>query len=216
MCWDHGVKIICCRYVIKLSGGAGQLIHALKQPLDTPIRDDTMATKKTSIFSLTERLTIAANNTNTFGEISLASYVDVGDRQGVQVHSVEFIFQGTDAEESLFTTFGGDCTSFIQVTDLNRGGLVFADDRSLVASGTLHYGSGDNIVTNESDMFPDSYGKGADDGRFIVNDTLYLTGRTGVLATAKNLNVTVRVNCSIVTLSAKDFMSLAIQTTADN
>ena len=54
-----------------------------------------MATKKTSMFTLTERLTISAATTETFATIDLGSYVDVGDRQALQVHSVDFIFQGS-------------------------------------------------------------------------------------------------------------------------
>jgi len=50
-----------------------------------------MATKKTSMFTLSERLTITAASTNTFATIDLGSYVDVGDRQCIQVHSVDFI-----------------------------------------------------------------------------------------------------------------------------
>lgn len=166
------------------------------------------------MFTLTERLTVTAANTETFATIDLGSYVDVGDRQALQVHSVDFIFQGTAAGTSLNATFGGDSTAMIQLTDLNRGGLIFANDRSLVASGVLTYGAGDNIASNESDLFPDNYGKGADDGRFVVNDQLYITGLSTVLAGSAALNVTVRVNCSIVSLSAKDFMAIAIQSTA--
>jgi hypothetical protein len=173
-----------------------------------------MATKKTSMFTLTERLTITAQATETFATIDLGSYVDVGDRQALQVHSVDFIFQGTTPNRSLNATFGADASCWIQVTDLNRGGLVFANDRALVASGNLHFGSGDNIVSNESDFFPDNYGKGSDDGRFVVNDALYITGETAILAANQELNVIVRVNASIVTLSQKDFMAIAIQSTA--
>jgi len=171
-----------------------------------------MATKKTSMFTLTERLTISAAATETFATIDLGSYVDVGDRQALQVHSVDFIFQGTSATTSLNATFGGDSTAMIQVTDLNRGGLIFANDRALVASGVLTYGAGDNIATNETDLYPDNYGKGADDGRFVVNDQLYISGLCTTLA--GSLNITVRVNASIVSLSAKDFMAIAIQSTA--
>jgi hypothetical protein len=172
-----------------------------------------MATKKTSMFTLTERLTMSST-AETFATIDLGSYVDVGDRQALQIHSVDFIFQGTTAGTSLNTTFGGDASAFVQVTDLNRGGLVFANDRALVASGNLHFGAGDNIVSNESDIYPDNFGKGSDDGRFVVNDQLYITGQSLLIAGSQALNVTVRVNASIVTLGAKDFMAIAIQSTA--
>ena len=166
------------------------------------------------MFTLTERLTITADSTNTFATIDLGSYVDVGDRQALQIHSVDFIFQGTTAATGLKNVWSADSNALIQVTDLNRGAFVFADDRSLVASAVLQLGLGDNISTMASDMYPDNYGKGSDDGRFVVNDQLYITGLTGNLVSGQSLNITVRVNASIVSLSAKDFMAIAIQSTA--
>lgn len=172
-----------------------------------------MATKKTSIFTLTERLTITAAATETFATIDLGSYVDVGDRQALQIHSVDFIYQGTDGAGNLPAALGGNSALQVQVTDLNRSGLVFADDRALVASGVLVYEVG-GYMDNTTDLYPDNFGKGSDDGRFVVNDALYITGRTTVLAANENVNITVRVNASIVTLSNKDFMAIAIQSTA--
>ena len=172
-----------------------------------------MATKKTSMFTLTERVSISAANTDTFATIDLGSYVDVGDRQALQVHSVDFIFQGTTAGEAIWATFGGAAQASIQLTDLNRAGLVFSNDRALVASGVLNFDN-DAYLQNATDLYPDNYGKGSDDGRYIVNDQLYITGLTTALAANKVLNVTVRVNASIVTLGAKDFMAIAIQSTA--
>jgi hypothetical protein len=172
-----------------------------------------MATKKTSMFTLTERVTLSASATDTFATIDLGSYVDVGDRQALQVHSVDFIFQGTTPGLGVSAAMGGTGNVFCQLTDLNRGGLVFANDRALVASGALHYDT-DAFLSNESDLYPDNYGKGSDDGRYVVNDQLYVTGRTSVLGVGENIHITVRVNASIVSLTAKDFMAIAIQSTA--
>ena len=172
-----------------------------------------MATKKTSMFTLTERITISAAATETTATIDLGSYVDVGDRQALQVHSVDFIVQGTNATMGIIGALGGSGDVKCQVTDLNRGGLVFANDRALVASMNLVYDT-DACLSQDSDLYPDNYGKGSDDGRFVVNDALYLTGLTSVLAAGQAVNVTVRVNASIVTLSNKDFMAIAIQSTA--
>jgi len=173
-----------------------------------------MATKKTSMFTLTERITIDASSTDTFATIDLGSYVDVGDRQALQVHSVDFIFEGTTASESFpVVAMGGSGVVHVQVTDLNRGGLVFANDRAMVASGRLNYDT-DGFLSMNTDLYPDNFGKGSDDGRYVVNDALYLTGRTSAIAANKAVNITVRVNASIVTLGAKDFMAIAIQSTA--
>ncbi len=172
-----------------------------------------MATKKTSMFTLTERVTISAAATETFATIDLGSYFYVGDRQALQIHSVDFIFQGTNPESQVPIAMGASGTIHIQVTDLNRGGLVFANDRALVASGQLVLDT-DGYFDQSSDLYPDNYGKGSDDGRFVVNDQLYITGFTSALAAGKAVNVTVRVNASIVSLTAKDFMAIAIQSTA--
>ena len=170
-----------------------------------------MATKKTSMFTLTERLTISAAGTDTFATIDLGSYVDVGDRQALQVHSVDYVFQGSTASGSITASLGGSGFLQCQLTDLNRGGLVFANDRALVSSAQLHYDT-DGFLTQDVDLYPDNYGKGSEDGRYVVNDQLYITGRMS--AHTADANVTVRVNASIVTLSAKDFMAIAIQSTA--
>ena len=172
-----------------------------------------MATKKTAMFTLTERITISAAGTDTFATIDLGSYVDVGDRQALQIHSVDYIFQSTAPSGYIPAALGTTGIVHVQVTDLNRGGLVFANDRALVSSAALAYDI-DAFLTKDTDLYPDNYGKGADDGRYVVNDALYLTGRTSSLASNEAVNVTVRVNASIVTLTQKDFMAIAIQSTA--
>ena len=172
-----------------------------------------MATKKTSMFTLTERLTINAAATDTFATIDLGSYVDVGDRQALQIHSVDFLFQSTAPGGYLPGAIRTNDAVHIQVTDLNRGALVFANDRALVASGTLLIDAQSGLH-QASDLYPDNYGKGSDDGRFVVNDQLYITGSMTGVVVGEAVNVTVRVNASIVSLTAKDFMAIAIQSTA--
>jgi len=172
-----------------------------------------MATKKTAVFTLSERLTMTADATETFATIDLGSYVDVGDRQALQVHSVEYIFQGTSPTESFENAMAGDSFMQIQLTDLNRGGLVFANDRALVSSAAIYKSTAATFEIN-MDQYPDNFGKGSDDGRYVVNDQLYITGYAENLGGVNQINATIRVNCSIVTLSAKDFMAIAIQSTA--
>ena len=81
------------------------------------------------MFTLTERITIAAASTETFATIDLGSYVDVGDRQALQIHSVDYVFQSTTPSQSVTAAMGNSGVVHCQVTDLNRGGLVFANDR---------------------------------------------------------------------------------------
>tara|TARA_R100001198_G_C5207879_1_gene194354 strand:+ start:590 stop:1117 length:528 start_codon:yes stop_codon:yes gene_type:complete len=172
-----------------------------------------MSKKKTSTFYLTERLTITAGATPVTATIDLGAYVDVADRQAVAIEEVDFIFQGTTANGEIPTATGVDNTIFAQVSDLNRGGTIqFADDRALVASGSMHIDA-DKGLFKAADMYPDVFG--ARDGvRLVVNDQLYLTAESTGVATSQNVNVTVRVKAHVAGLTAKDWMAIAIQSTA--
>ena len=171
-----------------------------------------MSKKKTSTFYLTERIQCTGSGTAATATIDLGAYVDVADRQCIAVEAVDFIFQGTTASETVATAMGGAGNVYAQVMDLNRGGTIqFADDRALVGSGTLTY-TGSSYV-NEADMYPDIYG--ARDGvRLVVNDQLYLTCESTAVASNKAVNVTVRIKAHVASLSAKDWMAIAIQSTA--
>tara|TARA_Y100000004_G_C8799928_1_gene362917 strand:- start:186 stop:713 length:528 start_codon:yes stop_codon:yes gene_type:complete len=172
-----------------------------------------MSKKKTSTFYLTERLTITAGATEVTATIDLGAYVDVANRQGIAIEAVDFIYQGTTADERMVTACGADADVFAQVFDLNRGGTIqFADDRALVASGTLTVDS-NNIMSNHTDMYPDLFG--AKDGvRIVVNDQLYLTALSTAVASSKAVNVTVRIKAHVASLSQRDYMAIAIQSTA--
>lgn len=174
-----------------------------------------MANKKTAPFTLTERLTLSSDTVGAVAtaSIDLGSYVDVGDRQGLMIHSVDYIVQGNLPADFMEDTFGTTAAEVqVQVTDLNRGQLVFADDRSLISSMRFLWAG--THADMEADVYPDNFGKGSLDGRTVVNDALYIVGNVDELETGKSANVTVRVTASIVSLSAKDFMAIAIQSTA--
>ena len=173
-----------------------------------------MATKKTAPFILTERLQMGTAGTAASANIDLSAYVDVGDRQAILVHKVDYVVQGTTASEDLSTLFGSDSDMQVQLQDLNRSGLVFADDRALISSMRFIYDSAGQ-TSNHADLYPDNFGAGgASNGRIVVNDALYIHGLVSALGSGKVANVTVNVTCSIVTLSQKDFMAIAIQATA--
>ena len=172
-----------------------------------------MATKKTAQFTLTERLTMGTAGALASATIDLSAYIDVADRQAISIQSIDFVVQGTDADEALATTFVGDSDIQVQVLDLNRGGLAFANDRALVGSMRYLFDTAGSSMA--SDVYPDNYGpNGSAAGRIVVNDTLYIEGVTSVLAANKSCNVTVRINATVVSLNAKDFMAIAIQSTA--
>jgi len=110
-------------------------------------------------------------------------------------------------------TSGGAITT--QLTDLNPGDVfVRADDNSLVASSALNIET--SIATRDSDFYPDSFGK-LDESRMVVNDSLYVVAGPDLAdIAAVDVYVTVRIKCRIVKLSTKDWMAIAIQSTASD
>ena len=145
--------------------------------------------------------------------IDLGAYVDVADRQAIAIESVDFMIQGTTAGGELTAALGTPTEVHMQVSDLNRGGTIqFADDRALVASGRLMYASG-GYLSESTDMYPDIFG--ARDGvRLVVNDQLYLTAAVNDIASNQSVNVTVKIKAHVAGLTAKDWMAIAIQSTA--
>jgi len=177
-----------------------------------------MATSKTSSFWLTERINLAAVGTLASGTIDLGAYVDVGDQQAIAIEQVDFITQGRDATNNaqlLVDSLAGPTTIGFQLSDLNPGGvLLFADDQNLVSSGNLGVDNATDQQTSASDFFPDTFGK-LDQARIVVNDQLYFTGiASGIYAAGTSIDVSVRVKARIVKLSTKDWMAIAIQSTA--
>ena len=172
-----------------------------------------MSKKKTSTFYLTERITMTGSGTPVTATIDLGAYVDVADRQAIAIEEVDFIMQGTTANAEVATSTGTDNSIFAQVSDLNRGGTIqFADDRALVASGAMHVDSNKGQYSS-ADMYPDVFG--ARDGvRLVVNDQLYLTAESTGITSGNSVNVTVRVKAHVAGLTAKDWMAIAIQSTA--
>ena len=85
----------------------------------------------------------------------------------------------------------------------------------MIGSGTLMI-STDNSASHTSDLYPDNYGPVAsDEARIVVNDQLFFTAETGNdFAGSGSLAVTVRLKCRIVKLTERDFMAIAITSSA--
>jgi len=163
---------------------------------------------------------MATLGTLASGDIDLGAYVDVGDQQAIAIEYVDFITQGRDASNNpqlLIDSLAGRTTFGYQLSDLNPGGaLLFADDNSLIASGALGVDSATDQMTTGSDFYPDNFGK-LDESRMVVNDTLFITGiGSGTYAAGTSADVTVRIKARIVKLNSKDWISIAIQSTASD
>ena len=181
-----------------------------------------MTKSMTGSFYLTETVQMNAaqpNGTRTQATVDLSAYVNVPTGQAIAIESVDFIIQrdgdyGTDVASFL----AGNGAISTQLTDLNPGvALVRADSQALIASGSLSIDAANSIASHSADFFPDNFGPAALSEAFlVVNDTLYLTtGNDGGVVGAAALFTTVRIRCRVVKLSTKDWMAIAIQSTAE-
>jgi len=180
-----------------------------------------MATSKTGSFWLTEVVQLPAGSLSgdrSQGSLDLGAYVDVGDQQAIAIEQVDFIWQtGDDLGSDPRGMMAGNGSLGMQLSDLNPGTVfVRADDNNLIASGSMAIDQVNNIATHASDFYPDTFGK-LDESRLVVNDSLYVVAGVDQAATGASINFcTVRIKCRIVKLSQKDWIAIAIQSTASD
>ena len=183
-----------------------------------------MAKAKTGSFYLTETITLpaaSAGGTRVSNDIDLGAYVNVPTGQAVAIDQVDFVYQvnsdyGGGPADQMVAANGA---LSVQLTDLNPGtAMVRADDQSLIASGTLNIDQPNNIVSHASDLYPDNFGpNNLSEAFMVVNDSLYLTaGVDGTTIGAGDVYITARIRCRVVKLSTKDWMAIAIQSTASD
>ena len=182
-----------------------------------------MATAKTGSFYLTETITLPAGSasaTRVQGSIDLGAYVNVATGQAIAIDQVDFIFQdGSSMKSAIAGMVAANGSLGCQVTDLNpASAFVRADNQSLVASGCLNIDKTNNVGTMTSDIYPDNHGTAALSESFmVVNDTLYLVGGVDNAASGgSDVFITARIRCRVVKLSSKDWMAIAIQSTASD
>jgi len=183
----------------------------------------SMATAKTGSFYLTETITLpaaSASGSRVQGVIDLGAYVNVATGQAVAVEMVDLVYQrGSDFDQSVDGFLAGNGAVQAQLTDLNPGSaFVRADNQSLIASGALSIDQTNNIGTHTSDLYPDNFGPAALSEAFmVVNDSLYLVGGNDNAAVGgSSLFITARIRCRVVKLGSKDWMAIAIQSTASD
>ena len=181
-----------------------------------------MTKSMTGSFYLTETVTMPpaqANGGRVTGTVDLSAYVNVPTGQAIAIESVDFIVQRDGdygGSVNLFLAANGAIST--QLTDLNPGtALVRADNQTLVASSSISIDFANNLSTAATDFFPDNFGPAnLSEAFLVVNDTLYLTtGNDGAAVGAGHLYVTARIRCRVVKLSTKDWMAIAIQSTAE-
>ena len=183
-----------------------------------------MATAKTGSFYLTETVQLSAasaSGSRIQGTIDLGAYVNVATGQAIAIDSVDFVYQaGTDFSSDVSQMLAGNGALTTQLTDLNPGtAFVRADNQSLIASGALNIDVANAIASHSSDIFPDNYGTAGtlSEMFMVVNDTLYVTaGNDNAAVGAQTVSVTARIRARVVKLGSKDWMALALQSTASD
>jgi hypothetical protein len=182
-----------------------------------------MATSKTGSFYLTETVTLpgaSVPGTRVQGTIDLGAYVNVPTGQAIAVESVDFVYQAgatfQQTANSFLATNGG---IGVQLTDLNPGTVFLrADDHSLIASGSVTIDTVNNVASHVLDLYPDNFGPAnLSEAFMVVNDSLHLVAGNDVSAVSgPDVSVTARIRCRVVKLSTKDWMAIAIQSTASD
>ena len=177
----------------------------------------------TGSFYLTETVTIpaaSADGARVTGSLDLGAYVNVATSQAVAVESVDVIIQqGGNLKQLNKDLLAADGVISTQLTDLNPGNVfVRADNNSLVASSSMNIDTSANLADMTMDLYPDNFGPTALSEAFmVVNDSLFFTaGIDGAAAGAADLFITARIKCRIAKLSQKDFVAIAIQSTASD
>jgi len=183
-----------------------------------------MATAKTGSFYLTETVTLPAGTTSggrVAGTIDLGAYVNVATGQAIAIDQVDFVYQvDTDFGSNVDNMLGSSGALTAQLVDLNPGtAFVRADNQSLIASGSLQIDQANSIASHASDIYPDNYGSAGtlSEMFMVVNDTLYLTaGPDGANVGSSIVSITARIRARVVKLGSKDWMALALQSTASD
>lgn len=185
--------------------------------------DLVMASAKTGSFYLTETVALpaaSADGTRVQGTVDLSAYINVPTGQAIAVESVDFVWQnGNFYDGNVEGMLAANGSLSMQLTDLNPGGVfVRADNQSLIASGSLNIDVTNNQGTHSSDLYPDNFGPAALSEAFmVVNDQLYLTvGNDGSVSGGATVYCTARIKARVVKLSSKDWMAIAIQSTASD
>lgn len=182
----------------------------------------SMATAKTGSFYLTETVTIpaaSAAGSRVQGVIDLGAYVNVATSQAIAIESVDFVFQGgTDLASDVLVMLAANGGLTTQLTDLNPGTrFVRADNQSLISSGCLNIDQGNGVASHSSDFYPDNFGPtNLSEAFMVVNDSLYFVAGNDSAATFAELAITARIRCRVAKLSSKDWMAIAIQSTASD
>lgn len=185
-----------------MSGGAGQLIYALKQPLGTYTkRDDTMA--KTDSFFI--RASTPTNGT-TYAQsaIDLGSYVDALGKSVLRIHNISVEYGGP--VDAYAGAVNSSTQTAFQLTTQSQTDMVLVTDRSVISSGSLAIATGNanvEMMSEALNIAPQDWTK----GYLVAVEQIYL----GVDQSYDHCNqVSIVLECTVETLSQSGAMALAL------
>ena len=173
-----------------------------------------MAKAKTAAFTISEQVTYVPAGAPTIATLSIGSLIDVGDAQALEVLKVDWLIQGydksnNDYEPVSLAIFSAESAIGMQLTDKNSSDLISAADNNLIASGNFNVSAG-GITSEAADFYPDDFSR---DGRFVVNDEMYLIVKgVGSFNANREARVTCRVTARVVKLSTRDWMAISLET----
>lgn len=170
-----------------------------------------MARAKTQPFIVTEVVNAASTTAVQSGTLDLSAYVDPGDSQGVEIMAVDYIWYTSD--DNMPAAHTADFRAVSQLKDNTNGNLVAYDNIHLVSSGSIYFDQ-NNVVSNASDVYPDILYISKDGGRVTVNDSMEICVKSSV--SVPDLACAVRIQMRVISLTKKDYMTLALQTVSDN
>lgn len=170
---------------------------------------------KTDTFFI--RQTVNAGNSAGYNqeEIDLGAFVDALGKSVLRIHSVESVWSDSSGTSTLIGDQKAAAAQW-QLTTQDKGEMVRADNKSLIASGRIvasaspifaglvgdHY---PGMVHDEFDIGPQQWKQG-----YLVGvDSIYL-GASASNDWSGNQYCTVILECTVETLSANAAMALAL------
>lgn len=171
----------------------------------------------TGEFTLTAEVTIQAAGEVT-EVIPIGSLIDVGDAQALEITSVDYIYTAKDKVNNTYhpITVGfpwsSDAGFGCQLMDRNAGTWISAADNNLISSSACYFEAAGTYGVG-TDFYPDDFQK--TNGRFVVNDELYMTAQVDGTATFSGnyiLAVVIRIRAKVVKLGTRDWMAISLET----
>jgi len=179
-----------------------------------------MAKALTGEFTITDSVKLTnADGADAYvtSTIPIGSLIDVGDAQALEIVSVDYIYQNYKETDATYQAvhasapYSADAGFGAQLMDRNAGTWLNAADNNLISSSQALYDSIGQLTVG-ADFYPDDFQK--TNGRFVVNDELYLTAYQSIATADVNnsLSVVVRIRAKVVKLSTRDWMAISLET----